>query len=262
MALKEILVHLDHTPGCHARLEVAISLAQKHQAHLTGLYATDSPYHSPSRPGARAEVKKVETLFREGTARAGVSAAWRAVTAEESLVGITERVILHAYYSDLVVVGQADTGSGHRLLSEQVALGSGRPVLIVPSKGEFKTVGERVMVAWRCGKASSRALNDALPLLKHARQVNVVRVNPQEDFETDVRNLRTYLEFHGIKSVANKLIAEDIRIGDLLLNQACDLGADLVVMGIFPSGRMGTSGSGPIARHFLEHMTIPVLMSG
>jgi nucleotide-binding universal stress UspA family protein len=262
MALKEILVHLDHTPGCHARLDVAISLAHKHQAHLTGLYATESTYHSPYRPNAGPEVK-TETLFHERAARAGVAAVWLSGTAEESLVEVSERVILQAYYADLVVVGQTEISSGHPFNPEQVALGSGRPVLIVPNKGEFKTVGERIMVAWRRGKASSRAVNDALPLLKLARQVNVVRVNPQGgDFENDVVNLQTYLERHGIHSLADKLRSDDIRVGDLLLNQACDLGADLVVMGIFPSGRIGTAGSGPVARYFLEHMTIPVLMSG
>ena len=258
MALKEILVHLDHTPGCLARLDVAITLAHKHQAHLTGLYATESTYHSPYRPNAAPEIK-TETLFNEKTARAGVAAIWLSGTAEESLVEVSERVILQAYYADLVVVGQAEISSGHRFIHEEVALGSGRPVLIVPNKGEFKTVGERVMVAWRRGKPSSRAINDALPLLKQARQVNVVRVNPQGDFENDVENLHAYLERHGIHSLSEKLKADDIRVGDLLLNQACDLGADLVVMGIFPAGRM--AGSGPVARYFLEHMTIPVLMS-
>jgi nucleotide-binding universal stress UspA family protein len=258
MALKEILVHLDHTPGCLARLDVAITLAHKHQAHLTGLYATESTYHSPYRPNAAPE-KKTETLFHEKTARAGVAADWLSGTAEESLVEVGERVILQAYYADLVVVGQAEASSGHRFIHEEVALGSGRPVLIVPSKGEFKTVGERVMVAWRRGKPSSRAINDALPLLKQARQVTVVRVNPQGDFENDVENLHAYLERHGIHSLSEKLKADDISVGDLLLNQACDLGADLVVMGIFPAGRM--AGSGPVARYFLEHMTIPVLMS-
>ena len=258
MALKEILVHLDHTPGCLARLEVAITLAHNHQAHLTGLYATESTYHSPYRPNAAPEIK-TETLFHEKTARAGVAADWLSGTAEESLVEVGERVILQAYYADLVVVGQAEASSGHRFIHEEVALGSGRPVLIVPNKGEFKTVGERVMVAWRRGKPSSRAINDALPLLKQARQVTVVRVNPQGDFENDVENLHAYLERHGIHSLSEKLKADNIRVGDLLLNQACDLGADLVVMGIFPAGRM--AGSGPVARYFLEHMTIPVLMS-
>jgi nucleotide-binding universal stress UspA family protein len=43
MALKDILVHLDVTPRCTARLEVAANLAARHGAHLTGLHVIDIP---------------------------------------------------------------------------------------------------------------------------------------------------------------------------------------------------------------------------
>jgi len=43
MALKDILVHLDITPRCATRLELAARLAMRHGAHLTGLHVIDIP---------------------------------------------------------------------------------------------------------------------------------------------------------------------------------------------------------------------------
>ena len=43
MALKDILVHLDITPRCATRLEMAARLAMQHGAHLTGLHVIDIP---------------------------------------------------------------------------------------------------------------------------------------------------------------------------------------------------------------------------
>ena len=38
MAYKDLLVHLDDSKSCASRIEVAIGLAARHDAHLTGFY--------------------------------------------------------------------------------------------------------------------------------------------------------------------------------------------------------------------------------
>jgi hypothetical protein len=55
---------------------------------------------------------------------------------------------VHARYADLTVLGQVDPDdpTGASDLPERVILGSGRPVIVVPYAGTFKTVGRRVMV--------------------------------------------------------------------------------------------------------------------
>ena len=117
------------------------------------------------------------------------------------------------------------------------------------------------MLAWRGGKASSRALNDAIPFLERAFLVNVLQVNPLENHSLDMAKLDTYLKTHGIKSAADKLTTDDISVGDIILNRACDQGIDLIVIGVFARTRFGALGLGPVGKHLLEHMTVPVLMS-
>jgi nucleotide-binding universal stress UspA family protein len=265
MSMKEILVHLDNSDRCQARLEVAITLASRCQAHLTGIYATAHPFSAAPRADSPPRVAEIESGFRQRAETAGIATDWLNADATKLVEGVSERLLLQSHFADLSIVGQADPAAGSHSapvdLPEQLVLGSGRPVLVIPRTGAFETIGQRVMLAWRGGMASSRALNDAIPLLEKAKQVNLLMVNPEEYFEKQAGKLNRYLAHHGISASIDKLSAEDIRVGDILLNQACDLEIDLVIMGVFAHRKRGKSGLGPVGKHFLEHMTIPVLMT-
>ncbi len=265
MSMKEILVHLDNTDRCQTRLDVAISLTLAHQAHLTGVYATPPPYYAVNWVDPPPEVVESESRFKQMASSAGIAADWICSDALGQVTSVSDRMILQAYYSDLVIVGQSDPAVGTLRnpsdLPEQLALRAGRPVLVIPRFGEFKTVGYRVMLAWRGGKASSRALNDAIHFLEEAQKVNLLMVNPGENFEAHAASLCEYLAHHGVIASLDRLSVEDVHAGDVLLNQACDLGIDLVVLGVVAHRRLGKTGLGSVGKHFLEHMTLPVLMS-
>jgi nucleotide-binding universal stress UspA family protein len=53
----------------------------------------------------------------------------------------------------------------------------------------------------------------------------------------------------------------DIAIGELLLSQAADFGADLIVMGAYGHARFQELVLGGVTRTMLQAMTVPVLMS-
>ena len=236
MPIKEILVHLDHNDRSQTQLNVAVSLALWHQAHLTGVYATSHPFSAGPRADSPSQFAEVESCFKQKTSAAGIAADWLCADATGLHAGVSERLLLQAYYADLVIVGQGGQSSSRRNspadLPEQLALGAGRPVLVIPKSGEFKTVGQRILLAWRGGRASSSALNDAIPFLAQAKQVNLLMVNPGEHFEKQTLSLSAYLGHHGITAAVDKLSADDVHVGDILLNQACDLGSDMVVLGV------------------------------
>nr|NIS40362.1 universal stress protein [Desulfuromonadales bacterium] len=85
---------------------------------------------------------------------------------------MSQLINLHAHYRDLLVVSQVDFDHPERSsppdLPERAVLGTGRPVLVVPYAGKFDRIGQRIMLGWRGGPESSRALHDAMPLLKNA----------------------------------------------------------------------------------------------
>jgi nucleotide-binding universal stress UspA family protein len=275
MGLKDLLVHVDNDPACGARLDVAAALAAKHEAHLTGLHPMGWPrlpgyvevelprtFLDEQRRQLEGLARQAETRFHEGARRRGLHGEWRVDTGD--IVGITK---LHARYADLTVVGQGidlkDAPYELAFLPQELALGVGRPVLVVPRYGTFDTVGERVLVAWNGSREATRAVHDALPLLKLARNVTVLSIDPERDTgdRTPSADIALHLARHGVPAESMSTLGLDISVGDLLLSRAADLGADLIVMGAYGHSRVRELVLGGATRHILQHMTVPVLMS-
>jgi len=137
---------------------------------------------------------------------------------------------------------------------------SGHPVITIPFTGQFKSIGDRVMISWKAGRAAARAIADALPFLHLAKEVFLISFST--DNEKRKENDRTlhkaagYLELHGIRvRIENRLIS-NISLGDALLNRAAEEAIDLLVC-----GGMVTAQLAPLAEHLLRQMTVPVLMA-
>lgn len=267
MAYKDILVHMDNSPHCEARLDLAINLAKQCGAHLTGLYVISHPHYKPQQDSAGLTSKDVETTFMREAATAGISAHWQLVDWAVTGVNMVEIINMHAYYKDLLVVGQTrpdthvdDVPSD---LPERVVLGAGCPVLVVPFAGKFNRIGEHVMVAWHAGRETARALHDAMPLLENAQKVSVVEVSNATGEGSDSfsdANLDDYLNRHNIQAKKETIVA-DISIGDVLLNHAWDQSCDLLVMGAYGKPHLGALTISDVAENVLKHMTVPVLFS-
>jgi len=268
MYFKDILVHIDSTPQCAARLKVALLLAGQHDAHLTGIHVTTHAHYTSTDTGSQGRLAAAEAMFRELTAGSGVSAQWLAVDWPVTGVGMAEIINLYAHKKDLVVVGQGEPGTAEpdipQDLAERVVKGAGRPVLVVPYAGNFKTIGERVILAWKDGRASARALGDAMPFLSRAKQVRVLTIETPQDLpalELPDDDIATHLERHRITLVQEHLATGAIPVADILMTYAWENGCDLIVMGAFAQGSGGALGVGPVARHLFQQMTVPVLMS-
>ncbi len=284
MKLKDILVHLDATPRCNARVEVAAGLAARHGAHLTGLYVIELPppdmfYGFPSafidlqraedivdrlRASALAEALPVEAAFRDRVRRDGLQGEWRLVEGDAG-----ETVTQHGRYVDLVVLGQADTRAavtGRPVdLPVTTLMGCGRPLLLVPFAGDFPVVGQEVLVGWNATAEAARAVNEALPILRCARKVTVLSINPRHgiggDGDVPAADIALHLARHGITAEATHTVATDIPEGDALLSYAADIGADLLVTGLYGHSRVREMVFGGVTRSLLTEMTVPVFMT-
>jgi nucleotide-binding universal stress UspA family protein len=283
MPVKDILVHLDATPRCDARVDLAVQLATRHDAHLTGLFVIDLPppdmfYGFPAafldlqraedivdrmRVVATAEAAKVEASFSDRLRREGLPGEWRLV---EGLAGQT--VSLHGRYADLIVVGQPDpraAASGRPVdLPATTLAASGRPLLMVPFAGNFPTVGNEVLVGWNASAEAARAVNAALPILRHARRVTVLSINPRRGIggEGDVpaADIALHLARHGIIAEAAHTVVTDIGEGDALLSYAADIGADLLVTGLYGHSRVREVVFGGVTQTLMTEMTVPAFM--
>lgn len=267
MNAKDLLVHIDLQPTCQSRLSTAILLAKQQQAKLTGLYAI--PPHRASdfeQPYKLAEQAKQK--FQQTVKKAGLESEWISVDASNSNLDLVQSINLYAHYHDLLIVSQSDPDAKSqaipRELPEKAVLGAGRPVLIVPYACDAKTIGKRVMLVWRGGPESSRALHDSMPLLRSAESVHVISIQGyggDEAYESHNADICKLLSHYDVNAIGEKHVTAGLSVGDLLLNRCADEGIDLLVIGAFSQFRRGDQILGEVGRYLLQSMTVPVLLS-
>lgn len=268
MNFKDILVHIDNRPTCAARLNLSIQLAKQQQARLTGLYVIPHPYFASHHVDPMQLAKEAQQRFETAASGAQLTYEWVCVDSLKSGLDMSQAINLQAHYRDLLVIGQTDLEAPDRTippdLPERAVLGAGRPVLIVPYAGQFGSLGRRVMLAWRGGPESSRAVHDGMPLLRQADLVRVISVQGpggDESFKAHNADICRHLLHYGINASGEKLTTAGLTVGDLILNRCADEGIDLLVMGAFAQSRRGHQTLGEVGRYLLEFMTVPVLMS-
>ncbi len=295
-ALQDILVVLDDTGRSDIRLAIAGRLAQKHNAHLTGISALDlvtparaTPrFHGyqaidtwgPSHPmtgndarvheqfslerGAGEITEEIQASFRMYLRTNGLRGDWRVTDGRSS-----EAFAYQARHADLVILGQVDPDHppppAGRQLAEDILMTAGRPVLVIPYAGQFETMGSRVLIGWNNSREAARAVNDALPLLTQAGSVTVLEVfssgRMPATHEGTGADIIRHLAHHGIKAETARTVMGSISVSDALLGYAADISADLLVIGGYGHSRLRELILGGVTRELLHHMTLPVLMS-
>lgn len=176
--------------------------------------------------------------------------------------------MLHGRYSDLVVLSRPepdDSGGGlSRESTAMLTLGLGRPVMLVPASWRGEAIGQKVAVSWSATRESVRAITDALPILKRAREVDILVFNArgqrvQHGAEPGA-DIGLYLARHGVRVTTHDDVTP-VDVGNSLLSRAADLGSDMIVMGSFGHSRLRQLVLGGVSETVLESSPVPVLMS-
>ena len=278
MSYKTILVHVDQSRHAPARIRIAAALARAENAHLIGAAMSGiSRYvYQNSVLGFDAPIGAGDVDFLYERANQAL-AQFDAIAATLDLPSYEKRLIndepdgglvLQARYSDLVVVGQTDPDEPSPSLiadlPEYVMLNSTRPVLIIPHSGQFESVGSRPLLAWDGSMEATRAITNAIPMLRRADNVSLALFNPERQYgvhgEQAGADIALYLARHGIK-VEVLQQATEIDVGNALLSLAADLRSDLIVMGGYGHARLRELLLGGVTTTLLKTMTVPVLMS-
>ncbi|HYS64873.1 MAG TPA: universal stress protein [Paraburkholderia sp.] len=274
MNCKTLLVHLDDSTHSAARIEFALELASRHDAHLIGLYVVCQDLTQPmflhgdrawaaTREAQRdVNLKGAQARFLAAGERAGRSVEWRAPGGPA-----VDAAVLHARHADLLILGQYDPDDPSSYIArhfvEDVLMASGRPAIVLPYAGAVRSFAENVMIAWDGSRESARAMADALPLIKRAKFVTVMTLQRHPDSEAPAGiDVAAWLERHGIQagfSAAPKVAG--VPTGALLLNMLADHHIDLLVMGAYGHARTQERLLGGVTRTMLQSMTAPVLMS-
>jgi nucleotide-binding universal stress UspA family protein len=180
MSYKTILVHINDSHCSDARVDFAVDFALKHDAHLIGLYVVCQDFLRPlffdtgeslnlavNEAQSAARQERARDHFTAAAQRAAISAEWRAPPGPA-----VDTTTLHARHADLLILGQQDPADQAAYIArhflEDMLMGSGRPMILLPYAGRTEHFGETVLVAWDGGRAAARAVADALPILQRA----------------------------------------------------------------------------------------------
>jgi nucleotide-binding universal stress UspA family protein len=288
VALKDLLVYVDPSEHAAARLRLAVDLARRHGSHITALYvrersaAEEALERRKTAELARRSFDELRRLdagsaaaddsveqqlsarLKRMAGRFGLEVEWRPIVGEPSIV-----LPQHSRYADLCIFGEdipnESTSIGYSFTEEMLFV-TGRPIVLIPAAGSFKTLGRHLLIAWNSSRAAARSVNDALPLIERCEQLTVLAVNPTHMVDTysalPAQRLVEHLQRHG---AAPKVVtAEGVApatIAAVIAAKALEVGADLIVAGAYGHARLREKLLGGVTRDLLAAMKMPLLMS-
>jgi nucleotide-binding universal stress UspA family protein len=282
MPYATILVDLSQDVGSDAAVRAAAGLARTHGSHLVGIAATgtvDTDFSwaaSRSLQEAHGARDAAALLASRRAERFQALCTALHLPSFEALAieGDRAGVLLHrSHTSDLTVIGQAGSGRAgrdERQVVERVLLHNARPTLLVPSASSARqgaAIGERVLIAWDDSAACARAVGDAMPLLRRAREVHLRIWLPASDAEgaqaamqARLGEIDPWLSRQGVR-VQARLERAGQAVGDEIMRAAASLDCDLVVMGTYSHSRWTERILGGATRTALQHAKVPLWMA-
>ena len=277
MSFKDIIVSVDGTAASKARVAFAVALAKAQDADLIGvafapkallpLSGADVGFADMSEvlESVRAQGETALKSFQEAAGKAGI-------TAEARLMQGMSEEFPHDFAAlarqvDLTILGQPRDGDpliGQYALVERCLFASGRPVMIVPAAPAEIGPGGTIVAAWDGSAEAARAFNDALTFLKKAKRVVLligILDQAGESHEPPTEDMVAHLTRHGVSVDVARVPAHEGDVGRLLLAEAKDRDADMIVMGAFHTSRWREFILGGVTLTMLEEATIPLLMA-
>ena len=284
--IKNVLVPYVNANTEAGPLSTALAICEQFAAQLALLIAVDVPVPMPSewvpmagdvymrlREQMLASVQPLAQKMRNrfaqqssgGPANCGVQTEVRVV--ESVLLAPSPMATMHAHYVDLIVVPSA-TGADAAVAHEyfvNLLIGSGRPILVVPPNYHPKAAISRAVIAWQPSRESARAVHDALPLLKAAKSVDILVVDPEiGEFghgDQPGADIAAHLAKHGLKVQVYVRPRMGHAIAASILQHAQEVGADLLVAGGYGHSRFREFMLGGVTRDLLRLTHLPVLFS-
>lgn len=269
--IANILLHMGQDPQHQARLEVALALARRFQAHLEIAYVlapAGMPAEIQGRGASAAYIAERTAIARERQhlveaeivarcTEAGVPFTWEVLDSDHN-----KPLADRSLFADILVVNR-DFGIDEEQVSVEdlsaLITAACCPVLILPRGHAPDTpLGRTVLIAWKDSREASHAVRRARPFLRTADRVVLLTVE-SSDAKSD-RDIVGYLHRHGIEVEAR----HDARGGDpakAILLQAEVAGADLLVTGAYGRSRWLELLAHGVTHNLVAQARLPILLS-
>jgi nucleotide-binding universal stress UspA family protein len=287
MTIKSILVPITGSDVGRAALEAAFVVAREFDAHIEGLNVSterseiqlfrqsqlDKSAHLEALKAlenqAAEKVEEARRLFDDFIAQHPIdvsddpadsghpTVSWQvAVGRGADVVGQVGGAF------DLVVVSlpTAEPEQTSRETLEAAVFNTGRPVLLAPARLP-KGLGRSIVIGWNRSVQAGRAVFAAMPFLVRAERVQIVTVATGAKRGPSHLDIARNLAWHGINAQIKEIPPDQRSVGEILLAETADFGADLLVMGAYSESRLRERIVGGVTRQVLLRGTLPVLMA-
>jgi nucleotide-binding universal stress UspA family protein len=280
MSIKDVLLPLTSYPDPTATraVETAVALAGHLGVHVSamafeldiqspiGLYADPvgvrgilTADRKKSAENARALVHTFVTAAVEG----GV--AHNHVLVHCPPLEVPTRLAAAARFCDISMVPLKEGDGGGQEIAERLVFESGRPVLVFPEEPEraLPAAIETVAVAWDSSRPSARAVADAMPLLRRAKEVRFFTVVDDKAIRDAGLGdtLAKHLARHGVEATMEDVRAKGRPTGLAFADYVAEHKVDLLVMGAYGHSRMREFILGGATDNMLTRPPTFVLMS-
>jgi nucleotide-binding universal stress UspA family protein len=232
-----------------------------HPVGISGMFAAES---QKSASNARDLIAAFDdACARQGALRTG--AMYEHAVEHCSPNEVASILIDHARLKDLSLFAIKPGDQGQQSLVQALIFESGRPVLLLPEGATRKLSSsfDRALVAWDHSRPAARAVADALPMLRAAKQVHVVTVLHEKRLNKPDSGVELckHLARHGVAVSLDRLQSNGRAIGDVLEAYTVQSNVDLLVMGAFGHSRLRDFLLGGATKHVLTRPFIWTLVS-
>ena len=275
MAIKDIAVAYDASDTADTALGLAVQMATKHGAEVTGLYAVSGvkveqrverwmtkDMLATLQQSGRSVAEAVEKTFHERIGALGHTGGAHFRVDEGPANKVLAR---HSRFHDILLLGQytnPETARGE-LRAEDLVMRSGRPILVVPSRYTVRPFDEFAVIAWDGSKPATRALSDAMQILETKRRLDIltIQVRGEGTSQEELSLIVAHLEKHGVDAEVVSVPAHRGGIGTTILDYCRETKPDVLVMGAYGHSKLREDLFGGTTRRVLHQMTSPVLMA-
>jgi len=266
--MKNILLLVHDDAGQEARFQAALDLARALDGHISCLDVAIVPTMVDDYvPAGGAALLLADEQNRERSNRARLDARLQAEdvrydwsTACGDLVGCLRDA---AGLADLIILNRQLDALPYpdmRSIAAGLLRTAQKPLLAVPEQARGFDVSSHAIVAWDGSAPSMRALQAAVPLLRHAREVTIVEID-NGTLKARATAAAEYLSRHGLKPVVRRLADSGTPIAKVLIEEIRILRAGTVVMGGYGHSPLREAVFGGVTRRMLTESPVPLFLA-
>ncbi|MDG1859688.1 MAG: universal stress protein [Emcibacteraceae bacterium] len=268
--IKTILVPIGHADGAKERLDFAIDLAKKYDAHIKALHILTPVSDMFKTVPTEAYTVEAFTRYEDDLLKQAENyrAKYEAQLKSADVLydwcqlqgSMLANLNLHSRTADVTILSQKGESYDEVMsVMHDFIIESGLPVIIIPQAG-VSSATNNILVAWDGGRQCAKAVHDALPLLIKADKVTVLTITEDEKRQVPEADICVKLARHGVNAEA-LTVNDSIKVADRILRTAEEINADLIVAGAWGHVRLREIIFGGVTKQLLSNQKRSIYLS-